>query len=83
MERWNKINFPFIDSFKIQTLVSIFMFKQFMDKSDDILLPSISYTIPAYKYLNIIWKLETMKASFWNQFIQLNPARSKPPLFYN
>jgi hypothetical protein len=39
MERRNIfVNFPYIDSFKIQTLASIFRFAPFMDKSNDILL---------------------------------------------
>jgi hypothetical protein len=52
MERRNIfVNFPYIDSFKIQTLASIFMFEQFMNNRNDILLPSISNMTPAYKYL--------------------------------
>jgi hypothetical protein len=51
MERRKMFNFPYIDSFKIQTLVSIFMIEQFIDKSNDILLPSISNMTPAKKYV--------------------------------
>jgi hypothetical protein len=51
MERRNIFNFPYIDSFKIQTFASIFMFEQFIDESNGIFFPSISNMTPAYKYL--------------------------------
>jgi hypothetical protein len=51
MERRNMFNFPYIDLFKIQTLASIFMFEQFIDKNNDIFLPSISNMTPAYRCL--------------------------------
>jgi hypothetical protein len=37
--------------YKSKHFASIFVFEQFMNKRNDILLPSIIYITPAYKYL--------------------------------
>jgi hypothetical protein len=68
------VNFPYIDSFKIQALECIFRFAVFIEKETIFSYPLKATRLQRTTIKNIVWNLETIEASFSNKFImQISP----------